>query len=141
MNIPTIHPPTKVYVKESNIPNAGRGVFAKESIKKGETIEVSPVVRIERDDPSITNSESIVPHYVFTFKEGYEGFALGYGSLYNHNYDPNALYDKNDELLSVVFTARRDIAEGEEITVTYNNSDPSDTSTPMNRGVLPYGEA
>ena len=133
-----LSPPRDVYLAPSHIPNAGRGVFANRNFTTNECIEISPIIRLERDDPAIADSHSMVPHFVFTFTEGYEGFALGYGSLYNHSYDPNMLYTKDAAQQAVVFTARRDIRKGEELTITYNNSDPSDTSTPMNFGVPPY---
>lgn len=133
-----LSPPQDVYLAPSLIPDAGRGIFATRDFTKGECVEISPIIRLERDDPAIANPRSMVPHYVFTFAEGYEGFALGYGSLYNHSYDPNMLYRKDAAQQAVVFTARRDIKKDEELTITYNNSDPSDTSTPMNFGVPPY---
>jgi uncharacterized protein len=52
---------------------------------------------------------------------------LGYGSLYNHSYKPNAYYrDRRNRVKE--FIALRDIAAGEEITINYNGSphDPSD---------------
>jgi SET domain-containing protein len=45
--------------------------------------------------------------------------ALGYGSLYNHSYQPNARYD-DESGKTKVFSALRDIAPGEEIVVNYN---------------------
>ena len=45
--------------------------------------------------------------------------ALGYGSLYNHSYKPNARYDDVGPQTKE-FTALRDIQPGEEITVNYN---------------------
>jgi SET domain-containing protein len=53
--------------------------------------------------------------------------ALGYGSLYNHSYHPNARYD-DAAGPTKVFTALRDIAAGEEITVNYNG-EPDDGSS------------
>ena len=55
---------------------------------------------------------------------GTVALALGYGSLYNHSYRPNARYDDIGQLTKI-FTALRDIPPGEEITVNYNG-DPSD---------------
>ena len=52
--------------------------------------------------------------------------ALGYGSLYNHSYQPNARYD-DESGQTKVFTAIRDIEAGEEITVNYNG-EPEDES-------------
>jgi SET domain-containing protein len=52
--------------------------------------------------------------------------ALGYGSLYNHSYTPNARYDDESPQIKI-FTAIREIAAGEEITINYNG-EPSDES-------------
>ncbi len=52
--------------------------------------------------------------------------ALGYGSLYNHSFHPNARYDDRGQQTKV-FTSLRDIESGEEITVNYNG-DPNDTT-------------
>jgi SET domain-containing protein len=47
--------------------------------------------------------------------------SLGYGSLYNHSYRPNARYD-DEGGQAKVFRTLRDIAAGEEITVNYKGS-------------------
>ena len=52
--------------------------------------------------------------------------SLGYGSLYNHSYRPNARYD-DEEGRIMVFTALRDIGRGEEITVNYNGEPGDET--------------
>ena len=59
--------------------------------------------------------------------------ALGYGSLYNHSYRPNARYVDLSERTKL-FTAIRDIAAGEEITVNYNG-EPED-QTPVGFDVV-----
>ena len=46
---------------------------------------------------------------------------LGYGSLYNHSEDPNAEYiHQFDD--AYAFAALRDIADGEEITISYSDA-------------------
>ncbi len=52
--------------------------------------------------------------------------ALGYGSLYNHSYSPNARYEDANPRTKL-FIALRDIQPGEEIVVNYN-ADPNDRS-------------
>ncbi len=52
--------------------------------------------------------------------------ALGYGSLYNHSYQPNARYD-DESGQTKVFSAIRDIAPGEEIVVNYNGEPEDET--------------
>ena len=64
---------------------------------------------------------------------GEAALALGYGSLYNHSYRPNARYvDLGDR--TKLFTAIWDIAAGEEITVNYNG-EPGD-ETPVGFEVI-----
>ena len=50
--------------------------------------------------------------------------ALGHGSLYNHSFRPNARYDDVGPQTKE-FTAMRDIAPGQEITVNYNGEPTS----------------
>jgi hypothetical protein len=69
---------------------------------------------------------SVVSDYCFAWGRGTVALALGYGSLYNHSYKPNARYD-DVWPQTKEFTALRDIAPGEEITVNYNG-DPEDRS-------------
>ena len=55
------------------------------------------------------------------------GLQLGYGSLYNHSYEPNARYDDRAPATKV-FTALRDIRAGEEITVNYGGEPDSEAA-------------
>ncbi len=52
---------------------------------------------------------------------------MGYGSLYNHSYTPNAVYQVNDQEMIIQFNALRNIQVGEEITINYNRN-PGDRS-------------
>ena len=63
--------------------------------------------------------QSKLAQYVFNWSEGVVAIALGYGSLYNHSYRPNAKF-YSEGSLTQVFYAIRDIDAGEEITVDYN---------------------
>ncbi|KKQ57905.1 MAG: hypothetical protein US77_C0016G0016, partial [Microgenomates group bacterium GW2011_GWC1_38_14] len=47
-----LYPSNKVYISKSNIKNAGRGVFATQKIKKGEVIEVCPLIIVPKSDMS-----------------------------------------------------------------------------------------
>jgi uncharacterized protein len=106
----------------------GRGVFAQRHIKEGETIEQAPVLIIpacQWEDIEKT----VLFDYCFSFgkDETDAAIALGYGSLMNHSYSPNASYIKRTEEMVIEFVALRDILEGEEICVNYNGS-PKDQS-------------
>lgn len=93
----------------------GRGVFAKEFIPAGTEIERVPLLVMDSD----TIDESILMDYVYTWTEKTVALALGYGSLYNHSFKPNAIYEDIDPRMKR-FVAHRDIQPGEEITINYN---------------------
>ncbi len=119
-------PPTKIYVTQSKIKNAGRGVFASQDISKGEIIEVCPTLEIPNND--IFNlSESILANYYFSFDEleGMVYIVLGFGSLFNHSYEPNATYKNIPKDKLVEFQTIRNIKKDEEITIDYNYGDNS----------------
>jgi SET domain-containing protein len=106
----------------------GRGVFATAPIARGELIEASPVIVIPAEQwPHV--EPTVLSLYIFNFgPEGeHAAIALGYGSLYNHSYSPNAEYIKYWEDRLIRFTALRHIEVDEEITVNYNGS-PGDRS-------------
>ena len=115
----------KVYVSKSNIKNAGRGVFAAQKIKKGEAIEVCPLIIVPKSDMSNLR-ESILVTYFFYFGKKKErlAVALGFGSIYNHSYTPNATYKIKVKKKTIDFTAIKDIKKNEEITFNYSFGNP-----------------
>src|SRR4051794_2666299 len=68
----------------------GRGVFASSPIRKGELIERVPVLVLTIDEYYDGICTTTLAHYCFNWREGTVALALGYGSLYNHSYRPNA---------------------------------------------------
>lgn len=110
-----------LYIGESKIPNAGRGVFAGEYIKTNEIIEVCPVIEIPRDDTANLGESILVTYLFFYGKNKDQAFvALGFGSIYNHTDNPNAICKINEKQKNIKFFALRDIKIGEEITFDYN---------------------
>jgi hypothetical protein len=95
-------------------------------IQKGEVIERAPVLVLPVGEIDEEADWTGLWGYCFMWGEGTVALALGYGSLYNHSYQPNARYDDVGRQTKV-FSALRDIAAGEEITVNYNG-DPTDSS-------------
>ena len=108
-------------IEVRNSPNKGRGVFARQAIKKGSIIEKVPILIVTWDE--IADSESA--DYVFVYSATKSSIALGYGSIYNHSFNPNARYDDVGQKQKV-FSAIKDIEMGEEIMVNYNG-DPDDS--------------
>ncbi len=93
----------------------GRGVFATQRIEIGEEIERCPmlIVTAERAEALTIGADG----YVFGWGTDATALALGYGSLYNHSYAPNAdTLETPDEL---VITALRVIEAGDEIFINY----------------------
>ena len=104
-------------IEVKRIKGKGRGVFARRPIRKGEVIETCPVLVLPAE--ALGDRASLLWNYGFDWGQGKVALALGYGSLYNHSYRPNARYDDVGPQAKS-FTALRDIAPGEEITVNYN---------------------
>jgi len=117
---------SKVFVSNSKMKNAGRGVFAKEDIKKNELIEICPVILAPKSDYS-NLAQSLFTTYFFYFgrKKDQMAIALGFGSIYNHSYTPNAKYKINVKDKTIRFSAIENIKKGEEITFNYSNGNPT----------------
>lgn len=117
-------------ISVKNSPGKGRGVFAQQNFKKGEVIETCPVIVLPAED---IDSLELTELYNYYFAWGPDSkdaaIALGYGSLYNHSYNPNARYYKDFENGLLKYVCIRDIQKGEEITINYN-CDPED-KTPV----------
>ena len=58
---------------------------------------------------------------MFTWDDDHVAVALGFGSLYNHSYSPNARYE-DWEPNKKRYVAITDIAAGEEVTINYNGA-------------------
>lgn len=107
-----ITPPATIEIREGPL---GRGVHAVRDIPEGETIEVCPTVEMGEEDVGAGLGD-----YVIASNSDPKAnvLMLGYGSLYNHSFDPCAEYQQHTDD-SLAFVALRDIAAGEEITIDY----------------------
>ena len=104
----------------------GRGMFATRHISKGELIECAPVVVIN-DKQWPAAQRTILSDYAFDWgvNDEHAAIALGYISIYNHSYMPNAELEQELDELMMKITAGRDIQPGEEITINYNGDPKS----------------
>jgi uncharacterized protein len=99
----------------------GRGMFAGREFVKGELIERAPVVVI--DEKKWPNAaKTILSDYAFDWgeKDEHAAIALGYISIYNHSYSPNAQLEQRLGDLMMEIVAIKDIEAGQEITINYN---------------------
>ncbi len=107
-------------------PLGGRGVFTNVRIPEGAVLEICPVIVLPAEElPVIHNTKLHDYYFMWGWDDDQCAIALGYGSLYNHAYTPNAQYLIDIDNETIEFIALRDIQKGEEVTVSYNG-DPED---------------
>lgn len=101
-------------------PVSDRGVFTGEDLKKGDILEICPVIILPREEGDWLR-KSILYSYYFLWGSSLEQYAiaLGYGSLYNHSFEPNCDFVTDYEERVVRFFCIKDIAAGDELLVNY----------------------
>jgi len=105
----------------------GKGLFAKQQIKKGKVINVANVLLIPNKDYELID-KTIVSNYCFMwenpkYKSEYKmALAMTNCQFMNHSYTPNVRYEYNYRNDSIKFIAIRDISKGEELTMNYNGA-------------------
>lgn len=109
-------------------PPKGLGVVAIRDIAAGEIVETAPTICFPGEPDDFPEA---IRDRVFGFDDmpGYEhlcAIALGYGSLYNHANPANMGYAAEHDGSAIIFTAVRDIAEGEELTINYDRDPGGD---------------
>ena len=102
-------------------PLSGRGVFTAEDIPKNTIIELAPIIEIPESEVDIIHHTDLHDYY-FVWGEHDEkaAIALGYGSLYNHSYSPNANYIFDFENQIIEFFSIKNIKAGDEILINYH---------------------
>ncbi len=85
----------------------------------GDVIEVCPVIVC----PLVEVEGLTLDPYSFLWGDD-AAIVLGYGSLYNHSYEPNAVYNREYDRKEIRFIAIRPLPAGAEITINYNG-DPT----------------
>src|SRR5262245_59310812 len=78
----------------------GRGVIARRAIRKGAVIERAPVLLVPIGDFVDGMKNRTLKTYLFIWDKKHVAVALGYGSLYNHSFDPNARYVHGEDRLT-----------------------------------------
>ena len=111
----------------------GRGVYARVHIPAGTVFERAPLLVMAEKEALEGDHANVLPAYVFEYGKGKVALALGFGSLYNHSYSPNARYDDAGNQVKE-YRALRDIERGEEITINYNGAE--DVMDPVDFNVV-----
>jgi SET domain-containing protein len=115
-NLRTMICPGAVFVADSRV--HGRGVFAARRFQPGDVVEMCPVLPVLADQIEALDGTDLFG-YTFEWEDGV-ALALGYGSLYNHSWSPNARYDHDYVRGLVVYRAITEIEPRQEIMVNYS---------------------
>ena len=112
-----------------NTGTKGRGVFAQKDFDAGEIIETCPVVYLSPKER--THCErTILAYYLYPWTSTRCGvMVLGYGSIYNHSFTPNAEWQQDFKAKTMIYRASQAIKKDEEILVNYNGT--TDTQAPI----------
>lgn len=116
-----------VYVAPSTLAQ-GNGVFATTDLRKGSIVEICPAIFMPiKEFEQIKQTKLFYYFYEYSNKEF--AIVLGYGSVYNHSYQPNAQYKFNYLRRVMEVKAIKPIKKDEEIFINYNYY--SDDMTPL----------
>jgi SET domain-containing protein len=104
-------------IRLGSSPVHGRGMYATRDIRRGETIEIAPLLGYLNDDIA---KDCIIKDYAILLDDKVSAIMLGHVSLYNHMDDNNAnwIILKPSESDIIVY-AKKDIKAGDEIFVNY----------------------
>lgn len=113
-----INKPFMIEVKKSGVAS-GNGVYALKEFKKNDVIEICPAIFLPiKEFEKLKQTKMFYYFFEYTNKEF--AVVLGYGSVYNHSYKPNAQYRFNMKTRMMIIRAIKKIKLGEEICFNYN---------------------
>lgn len=126
----TIHEPSAAGLEVRDVASKGRGVYAGGPFRKGELVTEAPVIVIPQRQWKAVEA-TIIGDYCFAWghQDRQAALVLGIGSLFNHTVTPNCEPLRDEDRTTMRFVATRDIAEGEEIMISYR--DPQDDPRPL----------
>lgn len=131
---PREYQPINLSVSVGLSPTLGiRGLLAARDIRAGEVIERCPVVLIPVEQEDALEA-TIFSTYYFLWTDTHYALALGYGSLFNHSYRANVAFDHDFEGQQVIFSAVKDVQQGDELTINYNGE--ADDDSPIHADFL-----
>ncbi|CUS14652.1 unnamed protein product [Tuber aestivum] len=109
----------------------GRGVFSTRKIEAGTVVDTAPVIILNKEQFDNYIRHSLLQHYTYNWPMGHgttrkytihQAIALGLGSMFNHSsWRQNVGWKRDLGKEVIVYTALRDIAEGEELLISYGS--------------------
>lgn len=118
MSVEAIEKDTRFCLKESNIENAGLGLYAKEKLSKGSRLEVTGVL-VNKNSPGELCTR-YARDYRFFYSEEQILVPTGWAGMANHASRFNAVLIKIEDKLYLEML--RDITEDEEIVFEYSTA-------------------
>jgi hypothetical protein len=116
-----------LYVAEAY--KKGRGVFTNKFIFSGTLVEQAPVLVVPENQEEVMMN-TVLSGYLY---HGWDGnrmaLAFGMGSMFNHSYTPNVVFNYNVEKNQIDYYSWTDIRPGDELVINYNGA-PED-KTPV----------
>lgn len=105
----------------STTENRGRGVFCAHDISEGDLIEICPMLILKKQELETIHKTSLHDYYfLWGEQRDIPAIALGNGSIYNHETNPNADFILDFEDVSLEIVAIKNIEAGTEITINYH---------------------
>ena len=99
----------------------GLGVFCAHRLDAGDIIEICPVLVLGEGDLVHLDRTGLYDYYwLWGPDRKRPAIALGYGSLYNHSFNPNAMTELITNDNQIVFQAIMEIGPNEEILIDYS---------------------
>ncbi len=98
----------------------GRGVYTTIELNKGDLIEICPIIKFPQGQLEHIDKSVLFDYYFLWEEDGYQGcVALGYGSIYNHSSEPNAIviFDYTDSTIKIECSQKVNI--GDELLIDY----------------------
>lgn len=95
----------------------GRHILSTKNIKRGTLIEVSDLIIIRSNKEAGLVYKTILNSYVFAYGNFGLAIALGIGSLFNHDPEPNVRYVIKKDKMHYYTT--RDVKAGEQLFIDY----------------------
>ena len=100
----------------------GRGVFARRALRKGEVVEIAPVIPVAKD--AVPDDGGAPDGYLLEWDGDERGseycMPLGYVMLYNHSDKPNIAIESDYRKMEMTVRTLRAVARGEELAWDYN---------------------
>lgn len=112
-----VHTNQHLFWGPSGVKGAGNGVFTSKAFKKGDVVEIAPIIRDSNDNWGSNNK---IANYTTTSDDNNSSLTLGYGSLYNHSNKNNIDYYLGDND-TFIFIANKGIKKNSELFISYGD--------------------